>query len=250
MNPLGIALYATLGLLIASLCWVVAFAQANKLPLFGRPVCASTDCRSRLPFLAWLPLWGFGRARRCPACTTIQPTRRVVVELVAAAYFALVAVQTDEPERLAAVAVFTVPLLVILLVDWWTRFIYTNVIGAGLLAGFAFAALDGLDGVLHALAGAAGGAGIFLGFYLLAGLIYRNLNVVPFGLGDVYLASMIGAMIGSFFAVVSALFYGIMFAAAGAIFLLATRRVSRRDPIPYGPYLCAGAFVALLLQVG
>jgi leader peptidase (prepilin peptidase)/N-methyltransferase len=248
VNPIGIALYASLGLVIASLCWVVAFAQARRLPLFGGPVCAA--CKQPLPALAWLPGWGFGTARRCAACETVQSHRRLAFEGCVAAYFAFVAARTDDPTQLAAVAVFSLPLLVILLVDWWTRYIYTNVIAAGLLAGLAFAALDGLDDLMHAVFGAAGGAGIFLGFYLLAAVLYRSSKVVPFGIGDVYLAGMIGAMIGSFLAVIAALFYGIFLAAAGALLLIALRRAQRRDAIPYGPYLCLGAFLALLMQVG
>jgi leader peptidase (prepilin peptidase)/N-methyltransferase len=248
VNPIGILLFALLGLVVASLCWVIAFAQANRLPLFGGPVCAA--CKQSLPAIAWLPVWGVGTARQCPACAAEQPVRRLVFELVVAAYFAVAAIRTDDVRQLAAIAVFSVPLLVILLVDWWTRYIYTNIIAAGLLVGFAFAALDGLDALLHALAGAAGGAVIFLGFYVLAAVMYRSSKVVPFGIGDVYLAGMIGAMIGSFLAVIAALFYGIVFAAAGAVLLIALRRAQRRDAIPYGPYLCLGAFVALLLQAG
>lgn len=250
MSIVGIVLYAVLGLLIASVCWVLSFAQANKQPLLGGPLCAAAACRQPLPLVGWLPFWGFGLARRCAACGTDQPSRRLVFELVVAGYFGLVAAQTDDAAQLGAVAAFSAPLLVILLVDWWTRYIYTNVIAAGLLVGFAFAALDGVGSLLHALAGAAGGAGIFLGFFVLAAVIYRSVKVVPFGLGDVYLAGMIGAMIGGFLAVVAALFYGIFFAGAGAVLLLVSRRVSRRDPIPYGPYLCLGAFVALLQKVG
>lgn len=248
MNAVEIVLYAILGLFVASACWVVAFAQADRRPLFEGPVCADPDCRARLSPLAWLPFLGFGQARRCPDCGKQYPRRRIAFELAVAGYFGLVAFTTDEPERLVAVALFSVPILVVLLVDWWTRYIYTNVIGAGLLLGFAVAALDGLESLLHALAGAAGGAGIFLGFYFAAAAIYRSSKVVPFGMGDVYLAGMIGAMIGSFLAVIVALFYGIFFAGLGAVLLLLARRVSRRDPIPYGPYLCLGALVALLQQ--
>jgi leader peptidase (prepilin peptidase)/N-methyltransferase len=248
VNPLDIALYALLGLVIAATCWVIAYAQAKQLPLFGGPACAA--CKLPLPALAWLPAWGFGAARNCPACQAAQPVRRVIFEGCVAAYFALVAARTDDPRQLAAVAVFSLPLLVILLVDWWTRYIYTNVIAAGLLAGFAFAALDGLESLLHAVLGAAGGAGLFLGFYLLAAVMYRSSKVVPFGIGDVYLAGMIGAMIGSFLAVITALFYGIFLAAAGALLLIVLRRAQRRDAIPYGPYLCLGALLALLMQAG
>jgi leader peptidase (prepilin peptidase)/N-methyltransferase len=180
-----------------------------------------------------------------------QPVaQRLGFECAVGAYFALVALRADDVGGMLAVALFSGPLLVVLLVDWWTRYIYTNVIAAGLLAGFAVATLDGVDSLLHALAGAAGGAGLFLGFYAIAAMMYRSVTVVPFGLGDVYLAAMIGAMLGGFLAVIAALFYGVFLAGAGAVLLLVTRRVQRRDAIPYGPYLCAGAFVALLIQVG
>jgi leader peptidase (prepilin peptidase)/N-methyltransferase len=79
----------------------------------------------------------------------------------------------------------------------------------------------------------------------LAAVIYRNLRVVPFGLGDVYLAAMIGAMT-RYPAVIQALFAGIFLAGLGSILLLVTRRAGRRDPIPYGPYLCVGGLLALL----
>ena len=39
---------------------------------------------------------------------------------------------------------------------------------------------------------------------------------------------------------------GILLAGLGGVFLLLTRRVGRRDPIPYGPYLCVGALLALI----
>ena len=48
--------------------------------------------------------------------------------------------------------------------------------------------------------------------------------------------------------VVQALFTGILLAGFSSVFLLATHRARRRDVIPYGPYLCAGVLVTLLLQ--
>jgi leader peptidase (prepilin peptidase)/N-methyltransferase len=216
MNLLGVGLYAGLGALIGGLAWVVASAQAGR---------HSRRAESR------------------------QSLARVGFVAVVAAYFGLVAARSDDAKQLVAIAVFTLPLLVILLVDWWTRFIYTNVIAVGIVAGLAVAALDGFSSLLHAVAGLAGGAGLFLAFFLLAAVIYRNLKVVPFGLGDVYLAGMIGAMVGGFLAAVGTLFYGILLAGVMAGLLLVTRKAGRRDPVPYGPYLCAGAFIALAMQV-
>lgn len=216
MNVLGVVLYAGLGALIGGLAWVVASAQAGLA--------------NRKDDRGWSPT-------------------QVGFVAVVAAYFGLVAARSDETKQLVAIAVFALPLLVILLVDWWTRFIYTNVILVGIVAGLAVAAADGLSSLLHALAGLAGGAALFLAFFLLAAVIYRNLKVVPFGLGDVYLAGMIGAMVGGFLAAVGTLFYGILLAGVAAGLLLVTKRAKRRDPVPYGPYLCVGAFIALALQV-
>jgi prepilin signal peptidase PulO-like enzyme (type II secretory pathway) len=45
---------------------------------------------------------------------------------------------------------------------------------------------------------------------------------------------------------VQALFIGIFLAALGGLLLIATKRVSRRQAMPYGPYLCLGALIALV----
>ena len=253
MNAIVVVVCGILGMFVASLIWVVSRARADRRPTLAGPVCANPECGAALPALGWLPLHGFGTARRCATCGATQPARRITFELVvaayyalaAAAYFALVAVRTDEPEQLAAVAVFTAPLLVILLVDWWTRFIHTDVIGLGLLLGLGFAFDDGFGGFLEAVLSALGAVAVFGLFFVLAAVIYRNLRVVPFGLGDVYLAAMIGAMT-RYPAVIQALFAGIFLAGLGSLLLLLTRRAGRRDPIPYGPYLCVGGLLALL----
>ncbi|MDP9370675.1 MAG: A24 family peptidase [Chloroflexota bacterium] len=241
-----ILLLGTVGLFVGSAVWVIAAAQAAHRPLFSGPACAS--CSAPLPAAAWLPVYGCGRVRRCRACGVGQPIARVLFELGVAGYFAAVAARSDDGVSLAATLIFTVPLLVILLVDWWTRYIYTNIIGLGLLLGFGFALVDGVGTLLNHLL-AAGVALLAFGFFFaLAAGIYRNLAVVPFGRGDVYLAAVIGAMTG-WPDVATALFYGMFFGGVGAVLLLATRRAGRRDAVAYGPYLCVGALVVLLIRV-
>ena len=244
MSAAGVALIGVLGLVVGSVVWVIARA-ADRAPL-GGPVCANPECGAPLPPVAWLPLLGFGAARRCARCGAAQPRKRALFELATAAYFALAAASFgDDGLRLAATLVFTVPLLLVFLVDWWTRFIHTDVIGVGVVAGLGFALADGGGAFLSALLSALGAVAVFAFFFVLTALIYRNLRVVPFGLGDVYLAAMIGTM-ARYPAVINALFSGVLLAGLGGVLLLLTRRVGRRDPIPYGPYLCVGALLALL----
>ena len=246
MSGLVVALLGLVGLFVGAAVWVVSTAQAGKRPLGSGPTCAANACGAVLPALGWLPIVGFLVARRCPVCGAAQPAKRVAFELVVAGYFALAAARFDEPRALAAVLVFAVPLLVVLLVDWWTRLIHLNTIYAGMALAVAFALADGPKTLLEAVLTAFGAVLVFAFFFVLAGLIYRDVKVVPFGLGDVYLAALIAAMV-LYPDVVSALFLGMVLAALGSVFLLATKRVGRRDPIPYGPYLCAGALVVLVL---
>ncbi len=242
--PIVVVLGA-IGLLVGSAVWVIAAAQAAQRPLFSGPACAA--CSAPLPAVTWLPLYGFGQARRCRACGVEQPIARVLFELGIAGYFAAVAARSEGGVSLVATLVFSVPLLVILLVDWWTRYIYTNIIGLGLLLGFGFALADGVSTLLNHLLAAAVALLAFGFLFALAAGIYRNLAVVPFGRGDVYLAVMIGAMTG-WPDVATALFYGVVFGGMGAALLIVTRRAGRRDVIPYGPYLCVGALAVLLIR--
>lgn len=249
MSPPVVVLYALLGLLLAGAIWSLAAAQAGRRPFRAGPVCA--ECGARLSAAGWLPLAGFGLALRCRTCGALQPIRRVVFELAVAGYFALVALRAESGWRLVGMALFAAPLLWIMLVDWWTRFIYTNVVLAGVLAGLVYWPFeDGLGGLLRAILAALIAVAIFLVFFALAALIYRNLRVVPFGLGDVYLAGMIGVMVGVPRAVLVALFYGILLGGLAVLVLPLLGRVKRRDPIAYGPYLCLGALLALMLQTG
>lgn len=247
MNAVGIVLVGVLGLVVGGAVWTASWLRATERPLRAGPLCANPGCAKPLPPLAWLPLWGFGLRRRCPRCGAGQPPRRIVFEVAVALYYALAAVRLGEdPGRLVAALVFAVPLLNILLVDAWTRFIHTDVIAVGLVIGLGGAALDGGGALLSAILAVVAAAAVFACFFALAAVIYRNVAVVPFGLGDVYLAGMIGAMV-RLDGVIRALFLGVLLAGLAGVALLVSRRVSRRQAIAYGPYLCAGALLTLVL---
>lgn len=247
MNPIGVVAVSLLGLFAGSAIWVVSRARADDRPARMGPVCADSDCGASLGLAGWLPLFGFGTARRCSTCGAVQPVWRVLFEIAVAVYFGIAATRFGDEDRghFAAVLIFSLPLLIVLLVDAWTRFIHTDVIAVGLIAGLIFALADGTVELLSAIFSAMGAVAVFGFFFVLAAVIYRNIRVVPFGLGDVYLAAMIGAMT-RYPAVVQALFAGMLLAGVISIVLLVTRRVGRRDPIPYGPYLCFGALLILL----
>jgi leader peptidase (prepilin peptidase) / N-methyltransferase len=69
------------------------------------------------------------------------------------------------------------------------------------------------------------------------------------GMGDVKLAALLGLAVGwlSWSAALVAVFAAFASGAVVAFVLLAARRVDRRAPLPFGPFLAAGALGALLI---
>jgi leader peptidase (prepilin peptidase)/N-methyltransferase len=93
-----------------------------------------------------------------------------------------------------------------------------------------------------------GGAGV-AAFFFVQNIVSRG----SIGLGDAKLGALVGAVtgagptgahLGAVYAVIAAVFIG----GITAIVLLVTRIRRLKDPIPYGPFLCAGA--ALILYLG
>ncbi|MHB8718097.1 MAG: prepilin peptidase [Candidatus Dormibacteria bacterium] len=85
------------------------------------------------------------------------------------------------------------------------------------------------------------------------GLFFFMLNVVSrggIGLGDAKLGAVIGAVCGlsgdlNHLGAAYAVLYGILLGGAASIVLLVLRLRGLKDPIPYGPFLCAGAALIL-----
>lgn len=234
--------FAIVGVFVGSGLWVIARAVATERPLVAGPVCAG--CAAALPQRAWLPLFGAGSEDRCPACGERAPAERPIFEIAVAAYFAVAAWHLGWSLDLLTALVCAPPLLVVLLVDWWTREIYTGVVAVGVIAGLVCALAHGAGSLLLAIFAAVGGGALFASFFVLARTLYRDVDT-PLGWGDVSLAAMIGAIAG-FPGVVRALAIGIFLAAVAGTFLLLSRRAGRQDVFAYGPYLCLGALLTLL----
>lgn len=96
-------------------------------------------------------------------------------------------------------------------------------------------AVDPLDALIGAVAAVA-----FLGG---VALVVRG----GLALGDLYLVTPIGLMLG-WPVIFVALFVAAFLAAGASLALLAARRVGMRSYIPFGPFLVAGAVLALLLD--
>lgn len=218
-----------------------AHAIATRLPAgqtaFGPPLCAacaSEPMRSHI----WPILPG-----ACSRCGRNDRRAALATQLAGASLSALALLRYGITRDALAVALFSLLLLLILRIDWEHRLIFTITIVPGIALALLLATLESTATLLSATVGGLGAAAVFGLFFLLGILIYRR---AALGAGDILLAGLIGTMTGVR-GVVPALFLGMATAAGIGILLVALRRKSRMDYIPYGAYLCAGTIVALFL---
>jgi leader peptidase (prepilin peptidase)/N-methyltransferase len=91
----------------------------------------------------------------------------------------------------------------------------------------------------------AAGAVILFGFYLLLALAWPG----GMGLGDVKLAGVLGAFLGfsGWAALAVGAFGAFLLGGLLSVILLATRVVSRKSGIPFGPWMIAGVWLGLVV---
>jgi prepilin signal peptidase PulO-like enzyme (type II secretory pathway) len=89
------------------------------------------------------------------------------------------------------------------------------------------------------------GAGVAVAVLGVLGLVIRN----GVALGDLYLIAPLGLLLG-WPAIFVAIFVAALLSAVTSVALLASRRVSMKSYIPFGPFLVAGAVITLLREPG
>jgi len=226
-------------------CAELAGREAEKAPRFNLLVPGShcPSCKTPLRVRDNVPLVSyFASGGRCAHCGASISRRYPVVEAVTAMLAAWVAWHFGfGPTGLAALA-FTFVLIALTFIDADTTLLPDSLtlplLWAGLLlnVGGLFAPLP------EAVIGAAAG-------YLILWTIYWLFKLATgkegMGYGDFKLLAALGAWFGWKMLLPVLLLSSVVGAAVG-ILLLALRRQGRDIPIPFGPYLAAAGFIALL----
>lgn len=257
--------------LLGGLSGIFINRAADNLPA-GRAILAPPQCSHCNAPRASIQLSGslsfvFRRAR-CAQCGAPLSLRAPLVELGAAVLFFWLATRYPFGIYLALLCFFSAILLLIAVIDLEHKLIL-NVISlpmtalaflvSPLLLGGPSATLATLDLKIYWLSflGIIAGYGVTLGIYYLGALFLRlinrgraqKINTVAFGMGDVKLAGLLGALVG-FPAIIYVLIYAILLGGIGAALVILTRLATRRGysaymAIPYGPYLilAGGAFL-------
>ena len=199
-----------------------------------------------IPVLSYLWLRG-----RCRHCRERIPPRVVAVEIAMGALFAALYLKFGWGLPFAVYGAGVALLAAIAVVDWEHRLIPNRLVIPAALVLLALAPLWPELGIDRALFfeqvhlasltnSLAAGAGAFLVF-----LAIRAVYPAGMGAGDVKMAGMLGLLVG-FPGIVVALWTAVVLGGAVALGLLALGGRSRKDAMPFGPFLSTGGTLALL----
>ena len=235
---------AVLGLAVGSFLNVVIYrvprGQSIVAPPSACPHCAVTITpRDNVPVLSWLILRG-----RCRACHAPISPRYPIVELATAILFASLAARLGFNWALPAFLVVFAGLVALAWIDverlLLPRAIVYPVLALELAGLLVAAALTGSWGRLFV--GLASGAVWFLLFFSI-----NTANSQWLGFGDVRLSPVLGFALGWLGVryVLLGFFAANLIGAVVSLTLIALKRVSREQQIPYGLYLALGTAVAV-----
>ncbi len=168
------------------------------------------------------------------------------VTVVAALLLSAVGARLGADWAVPAFLVFAASLLVVTVTDLRlflipNRIIYPTLLAAAVLLTAAAALSHEWEALQRA---AIGGCSAWAAL-----LVIHLINPRGMAFGDVRLAAVIGVYTGwlGYDHVILALFLGFVAAAVVGLALIVTRRRGAKDPVPFGPFLAAGAMAAVLV---
>jgi len=245
-QPMLFGIVALLGLAIGSFLNVVIHRvprdESLVRPGSHCPRCGATiRNRHNVPVLGWLLLRG-----RCADCRTSISVRYPLVEAGTAALFVAVAAKFGLSWALPAYLYLAAIAIALALIDLDVMRLPNAIVLPSYLVAAALlvpAALlgDGVAPIVRGLAAA-----------VLLWACYRGLaQLGGMGGGDVKLAPLLGFYLGwlGWGAVAVGAFAAFLLGGVVGVVLMATRLAGRKSRIPFGPYMLAGAFLAVFAAV-
>jgi leader peptidase (prepilin peptidase) / N-methyltransferase len=184
---------------------------------------------------------------RCPGCHQRTGPPPLAVELTTAVLLAALAARIHPALLLAAACWLALCAVPLAFIDAAVRRLPDVLTGPAFAGTVLFLLAEAaVSGHWHPLAQAVAGGIALAGFYLVLVLISPS----GMGLGDVKAAAALGTMLAwpGWSSLIAGGFAGFLFAAAYGITLMVSGRGTRKQQIPFGPFMIAGAFLIILAR--
>jgi leader peptidase (prepilin peptidase) / N-methyltransferase len=234
---------------VALLFWILSGAAVgsflnvaiDRLPTGGSLVVPPSHCEQcgqRLTAMHLIPVVSFLVLRgRCRTCQARIPIRVLLVEAGTALLFGWTWLRYGWGVELWLAVGYGCLLLVVAVIDLEHHRILNRLSYPGIAAALLILPWSPFHRPV----------GLLLGGLVAGGMLLLIALAAPagMGLGDIKLGVLIGLIVGFPEAALAVM---LAFVLGGTIMggLLLARRVRRKTPVPFGPFLAAGGFVALL----
>ncbi|MGE3540977.1 MAG: A24 family peptidase [Candidatus Tectimicrobiota bacterium] len=190
-----------------------------------------------LPVLSYLCLGG-----RCATCKISISPRYPLIELANALLYVWLYIHFSFSPEWFVFAGLTTALLIVSCIDLSYTIIPDIITFPGIVIGAGVSTFYTSVGLSNAFLGILLGGGLFLGVAVLSVILLGREGM---GGGDIKLIAMIGAFLG-WQAVLLTIFLGAAFGAAIGLVLMVIGQKTRRDPVPFGPFLALAAVVTMV----
>lgn len=202
------------------------------------PICEKPiKWYENIPVISFIVLRG-----RCSGCRSPISIRYPMVEIITGCLFLYAYIHYNLSIGLFFYIFFFCSLIVISGIDFSHQIIPDIISMPGMLIGLVFQVINGT--FMTGLIGLIFGGGLILLIRVIGGRVYKK---EVMGMGDVYLAAMIGAFVG-FPLIIPAIFMGALIGSIlGIIYIISTHQ-SSESPLPFGPFLSSGGILVIILQ--
>ena len=217
--------------------------QTGDALSLSHPPSTCPSCNTRIkpwqniPILSWLMLRG-----KCANCSASISIRYPIIELITGVLSVVVAMQFTYDWALLLALVITWCLIALTVIDAETQLLPDDITLPLLWLGLVANAFGVFTDLQSALWGAVFGYGILWSIYWIFKLTTGKEGM---GYGDFKLLGALGALLGW-----QALpMIILMSSAVGAIIgiaLMATKRLNREQPMPFGPYLAIAGWLSMV----
>ncbi|KAF0190751.1 MAG: leader peptidase (prepilin peptidase) / N-methyltransferase [Gammaproteobacteria bacterium] len=205
----------------------------SRCPQCGHPISAIEN----IPVLSYLVLRG-----RCKQCQTRISARYPTIELLTGLMFAVVAWHFGFSWAAGAVLLLTAGLICLTFIDIDHQLLPDNItlplLWLGILVNLGGLFTDSASSIVGAVAGYGSLWLVYIVFKLVTGK-------EGMGFGDFKLLAALGAWLG-WQALPVVIFLSAFVGAAIGIAMVVVRGRDRNIPIPFGPYLAAAGWIAML----
>ena len=202
------------------------------------PACGhKISALENIPIISYLVLGG-----RCKACKTPIAKRYPLIELVSALLVLATAWQFGVSGQASAAIILTWVLLTLTMIDYDHQYLPDDLTLPFLWLGLILNLYDVFTDIQSALIGAMVG-------YMLLWTVYQAFKLFTgkegMGFGDFKLLAMLGAWLG-WQALPAIIILSSLVGAVVGILLIIFRQHDKQKPIPFGPYLAAAGWIALI----